>query len=101
MLLRWIDLLLSAELLQSADDTEARVAGLDDVIHIAVGSGIVWISKGLAVFFFLLTCAGLSEAATSLAKITSTAPAGPMTAISAEGQARLMSERRCFELITM
>lgn len=55
MLLRRIDLLLGAELLKSADDTEARVARLDDVIHIAVRSCIVWVGEGLAVFFFLLS----------------------------------------------
>ena len=55
MLLRRIDLLLGAELLKSADDTEARVARLDDVIHIAVRSGVVWVGEGLAVFFFLLS----------------------------------------------
>ena len=58
MLLGGIDLLLRAELFQSADDTEAGVARLDDVIHIAVGSGVVWISEGLAVFFFLLSGSG-------------------------------------------
>ena len=58
MLLGRIDLLLGTQLLEGADDAEARVAWLDDIIHEAVGGSVVGVGEGLAVFLFLL-CSSL------------------------------------------
>ena len=45
--------------------------------------------------------AGFSWVFASLAQSTATAPLAPITAISAEGQAKLRSERSCLQPITM
>ena len=61
MLFRRIALLLCGEHLKGADDTEACVAGFDDVIDISVLSCIIRIGEEFCVFLFLflLECCGI------------------------------------------
>ena len=53
MLLGRIALLLCSEHLKSADDAESGVARLDDIIDVAVFSGIVGIGEEVGIFLFL------------------------------------------------
>ena len=54
MFLGRVDHFLGGKLLESADDAEAGVARLDDVVDVAVASCIVGVAEQLVVFLFLL-----------------------------------------------
>ena len=54
MLLRRIDLLLGTQLLEGADDAEARVTRLDHIVDVAITCGVVRVSEELVVLAHLL-----------------------------------------------
>ena len=77
------------QLLEGTDDAEAGVAWFDYVVDVAEFSRVVGVAEEFVVFRFLLGehLLGSSDAFASLAYSTSTAPAPPITAISAVGHA--------------
>ena len=51
-----IDHFFAGKLLKGADDTEAGVARLDDIVDVAVACGIVRIAEQVVVLLLLLLC---------------------------------------------
>jgi hypothetical protein len=94
----WILDLLVPEHHQGTTDPAAGFVRLDDVVDVAACPG----DEGVGELCLVLRLARsqLDRVALLLAKMISTAPFGPITAISALGQAKLTSPRRCFELMT-
>ena len=83
------DFVFVGEQLQGPYNPETRIPGFYYVVNIPVPGGIVRIGKIIPVFFFFFCYkrAGSSVSAISFPYNTSMAPEGPITAISAEGQA--------------
>ena len=55
MLLGRVVYLLVVQLVEGTDDAETRVAGLDDIIDVAILSSLIWISELVGVFLLLLS----------------------------------------------
>ena len=90
MFLGWVCVALVAQHFQRIDQARTGLLGLDHIVNISALCGDVRIGKFFLIvrhqFGFLFT--GSSALSSSLRKMIFTAPSGPMTAISAVGQAR-------------
>ena len=103
MLLRRILVALGPQRLERVDEPRPRVARIDDVVDVAAPRRDVRIartSRGTRAIFASVAACGSPLSAISFRKRISTAPFGPITAISAVGHATLKSPRMCLELMT-
>ena len=98
MLAPWVFNLLVFEHDQRAGNALAGFVRLDDVVNEATGTGHKGVGKAGFVFGFL--GGQLFGIALVFAEDDSTAPLAPITAISALGQEKFTSPRRCLEAIT-
>ena len=89
MFLSRVDNLFGSQLLQGAYNAEAGVSGLDNIVDVSVTGCIVRVAEQFVVFgfFFFQNRCGSADSFASRAYSTSTAPAPPITAISAVGHA--------------
>jgi hypothetical protein len=94
---------LVLEHVKRINDTGAGLCRVNHIVQVTAAGGDVRIGK-----FFLVVLGQFQPGLLRVFRFGNllsiyllTAPSGPITAISAEGQARLMSELRCLLLITM
>lgn len=98
-------LALIAQAFQPADQGHPAFFGLDHIIQVAAAGRDVGVGQLIAILGnqFRAPRFGVSRGTQLFPKdnIIATAPSGPITAISALGQAKFKSDCRCLELITM
>lgn len=102
MFLLGIGIHLGVQHLQGPDDSRTGGPGFNHIVHVSPFRRHVRIGEFLPVFldqFFLLRL-GILGFRNLLFEDDVDGPFGPMTAISAVGQAKLTSPRICFEFIT-
>src|SRR6185312_14641615 len=87
VLLGRIAIAFRAQRFERIDQARTRIARIDDVVHVAAAGGDVRMRELLAILVDLLVgrILRIAPAAISRRNRISTAPVGPMTAISAVG----------------
>ncbi len=102
VLARWRAYPLGAGSGKGADQPRARHARLDDIVDVAAAGSLPRAGEEVFVLGdqFRRRAAGASALASSRRNTRSTAASGPITAISAVGQATAKSAPMCFEFMT-